>query len=198
MTNSASLIQASQPIRRRELIDNAIRLIGRFGYRGFTVQALAVSSGLTNAGVLHHFGTKDGLLLAVLDEIERSERERMVYLVATTPDAGGDASRHLLAEMMQWAAARPVLSQFLAALQAESIDSAHPAHRWFAERDKETLALFTHLMGHHGERAASDARQLIALMQGLMLQWLRTGHAFDINVEWARSLDVILGPASGE
>ena len=196
MANPSSANLATRPIRRQQLIGEAVRLIGQLGYRGFTVQALAEACGLTNAGVLHHFGTKDGLLLAVLDEVEREGRNRAALLVAALGDAAPgerrDATRQLLREMVAWGAEHAAQTRLLAALQAESMEPSHPAHGWFAQREAETLELFIRLVPHRGAEAESAARHLMALMQGLILQWLRANQGFDIIGEWVRAVDMVL------
>jgi len=202
----APRVRQDRQIRRARLIDDSIQLIGRYGYHGFTVQALATQSGLTNAGVLHHFGSKDQLLLAVLDEIERRESDSIaLVLVAATPETaaglgptvvGGDfAALTVFRAIIQRVVENAAQARFLAALQAESIDSQHPAHHWFAQREAETLGLFTRLAWPlHGEDAAAMARHLTALMYGYVLQWLRSDQGFDLVADFERAAHTALRP----
>ena len=62
-------------IRRAQIVDEGIKIIGERGYNGFTIQALAERCSMSNAGLLHYFESKDALLLSLLDEIERREIE---------------------------------------------------------------------------------------------------------------------------
>src|ERR1700741_3608955 len=55
-------------LRRQQILDEAIRLIGQLGYQGFTVQELALRCSLTKGGLLHYFGSKEQLLVAILEE----------------------------------------------------------------------------------------------------------------------------------
>jgi len=48
---------------------------GKLGYHGLTVQELAKRCGLTNGGLLHYFGSKELLLVAILVERDRREAE---------------------------------------------------------------------------------------------------------------------------
>ena len=81
-------------IRRPSILDEAIRVIAERGY-GFTVQELAQSCGLSNAGLLHQFPSKERLFLAALEEIEAREAQFMSPLVRAAAGSlrGGDARR---------------------------------------------------------------------------------------------------------
>lgn len=59
--------------RRLAILDEAIQIIGEQGYRGSSINDLAKRCGLTTAGLLHHFGSKDGLLIALLEERDRRD-----------------------------------------------------------------------------------------------------------------------------
>src|SRR5205809_169296 len=53
--------------RREEIIAAASALFARHGYRGTGLAEIAARVGITQAGVLYHFGSKDGLLRAVIE-----------------------------------------------------------------------------------------------------------------------------------
>ena len=61
--------------RRQLIIEAAIPINGQRGYYGFSIKSLAVACALTVPGVLHHFGSKEAILMAVLDYRERREFE---------------------------------------------------------------------------------------------------------------------------
>lgn len=189
-------IRESSVVRRAQLIDEAIDLVGRFGYHGFTIQALATRCAISNAGVLHYFATKDRLLLVVLDEIERRQEDYLAPFVAEALGGGTDTHRAtltLLHSMVERVAAEPGQARFLTALQVESLEPGHPAHDWFRDRESEAIGLLTQLMSDRGEAALLAARHLHALMYGLMLQWLRSGQAFDLVQEWDGVVRLALG-----
>ncbi|WP_031112422.1 helix-turn-helix domain-containing protein, partial [Streptomyces sp. NRRL S-146] len=54
--------------RRRAMVDAAIELFARQGVRGTGVAAVAERAGATPSALIHHFGSKDGLVRAVLEE----------------------------------------------------------------------------------------------------------------------------------
>jgi len=84
---------------RRSLLDAAARLIAERGYRGMTVNEIVALAGLSKGTFYWHFGSKDDVLFAVLEEhIDRPLFE-LIELLKTAPpehDMAPEASRRLL------------------------------------------------------------------------------------------------------
>jgi AcrR family transcriptional regulator len=51
---------------REHILDAALAIIGSSGYTGATLQQIADAVGMSKPGVLHHFGSRDALFVAVL------------------------------------------------------------------------------------------------------------------------------------
>ena len=84
----------SAPERRAQIIDAAIALFGRHGFKGTTTKALAQASGVSEATIFKHFPTKndlyaaaferrtsvgtDQLIAELQDYVERGEDERLL------------------------------------------------------------------------------------------------------------------------
>lgn len=180
-------------LRRAKILDEGIRVIGERGYYGFTVQEMAQRCGMSNGGLLHHYPSKDHLLLAVLAEIQAREAEVMAPLVeaaASAPSGEGarTAVRQLLVAMVARAAAKPQITRFVAELTLESLDPAHPAHAWGRAREAVILDLFVTLIGPYVSAPLSTARLMLSVIDGLALQWLRANHDFDVLAEWELAL----------
>ena len=189
-------------MRREQILTEAIRIVGERGYYGFTVQDLAQRCGISNAGLLYHFGSKDQLLLSMLQEFERREAEAMTPLVAMAEqelERGGAsvALLHLLRIMVARASTQPQIGRLYMALQAETLDPSHPAHDSFRARETTVLDLFARLIGPHTAEPRSTARQLLALMDGLGQQWVRADQGFDLAVEWERAVRAVLPELQG-
>lgn len=182
------------------ILDEGIRALGEHGFNGLTVQALAKRCGISNAGLLYYFASKDDILLAVLGEIERRETELIAPMVTTVdPRANKPApSRTAVVELLRTMANRFMVqaaqTRFLVVLHAESLDRTHPAHLWFGERERMTLDLFTALVADLVPQPISTARQLLAALQGLGTQWLRADMSFDLLEEWNRVVTALLPP----
>src|SRR5690348_13779754 len=98
-----------------QIIDAATELFAQDGYRGTGLAGIAAAVGVTQAGLLHHFGSKERLLEAVIRH--RSEQDHA--LIEEIMGDGGLAMfdrLHLLAEHN---AKRAGLSQLFAVLVAE-------------------------------------------------------------------------------
>lgn len=53
--------------RRQQLVQVAIRLFSRKGFRGTTTKEIALAAGVTEAIIFRHFASKDDLYAAILD-----------------------------------------------------------------------------------------------------------------------------------
>ncbi len=191
-------------VRRQQIVDEAIRVIGQHGFNGFTVQLLAEKCGLSNAGLLYYFGSKGALLVALLDAVERREREVMEPLVAfarSVPAGTEDSLKirlGLLRKIIERFVEHPELGRFSVTLQTESLDPAHPAHDWFLERQVLAIGMFESTITGFVAQPAITARLLYALMNGLFQQWLRADRMFDLVAAWDEGAGAIVRtPVSG-
>jgi AcrR family transcriptional regulator len=169
--------------RREQLLGAATALISERGYWGLSLQDVADACGITLPGVLHHFGSKDGLLVAVLEH-----RDRLDEAALTEQLAGqfGDGRAPDLAGICDAIVARNAgqreIVRLYAVLDAESLTPDHPAHAFFAERQRRTLALLSRWGPQAGDGDAL-ARHVLALMDGLQVQWLRDPE-LDLLASW--------------
>jgi AcrR family transcriptional regulator len=164
---------AKTEARRAEILRTALEAFSVRGFQGSSLREIADAVGLSQAGVLHHFSSKEALLAAVLAEKDAAS-------VAHFEDAHGlgvlDALRGVVAENM----AQPGLIRLFTTLSAEAINEDHPAHQYFqlryaAARDLIATALGQgKLDGDVGAGVDVDmaASLLIAIMDGLQMQWL--------------------------
>ena len=184
-------------VRRAKILEQAIRILGRRGYHGFTVQELAEQCGLSNAGLLYHFPSKEQIFIAVVQELERREIEALAPFMAAVErhertSRSLPAVIDLLHAMIARSSTEPELVRLYAVLQSESLDKAHPAHDSFRKREERTLALFARLVSPYVPRPHSTARQLLALVDGLRLQWLRAVESFDPTAEWVDAMTALV------
>jgi AcrR family transcriptional regulator len=181
-------------VRRAQILDEAITMIGERGYNGFAVQDLAQRCGLTNGGLLYHFGSKEQLLLAVLNERDRRLAGEVVAVhgqnLRSADRKGAPLSvvLEVLRSIVGRASATPELTRLYGVLQAEALSPLHPAHDYFVAREAGALEWFETLVGPHVANPPAVARQLHALMDGLALQWLRGGRTFDLIATWDQAV----------
>lgn len=80
-------------IRREDIITAAAAAYGELGYHGSSLREIAKRVGISHAGLLYYFPTKEALLAAVLErrDAEDSEREQL------TVPPGLEVLRHFVA-----------------------------------------------------------------------------------------------------
>ncbi|MFJ4198716.1 TetR/AcrR family transcriptional regulator [Streptomyces sviceus] len=162
--------------RRAEIIRAALEVIAERGYRGASLAAVAERVGLTQQGLLHHFPTKDALLVAVLEERDRWD---------AVPN--GSWRVDLLASLVEYNAMRPGIIQTFSALLGESVTEGHPAREYFTDRYSRVRAsMAVALRTEYGDRLPNGlspertAPLLVAVMDGLQYQWLLDPETVDM------------------
>ena len=162
--------------RRAEIVRAALEVIAERGYRGTSLAAVAERVGLTQQGLLHHFPSKEALLVAVLEE-----RDQWDAVPATQWRVD------LLASLVEYNAMRPGIIQTFSALLGESVTEGHPAREYFTGRYRQVRANMAGVLrAEYGERLPNGltpertAPLLVAGMDGLQYQWLLDPESVDM------------------
>ncbi len=160
--------------KREEILTKALDVFAQRGYRRASLREIAESVGLSQAGLLHHFSSKEELFAEVLrkrDEIDVTD---------THPEAADFDAFAALVGAVRHNAQVPGLVQLYATISAEAADDDHPGHDYFVERYRSFIAqLEEHV---RAEQAAGridpalDAKQVarlsIAVADGMQVQWM--------------------------
>jgi hypothetical protein len=72
-------------------------------------------------------------------------------------------------------------------LRTEALGQEHPAHDFFRRRDEAIVEMLADLVRPHVADADSTALQIVSLMNGLEVQWLRQNCDFDLAAEWDKA-----------
>jgi AcrR family transcriptional regulator len=158
--------------KREEILTAALDVIARNGYRRTSVRELADAVGLSQAGLLHYFSSKEELFQEILrkrDEVDASAFEGR----NETPIEGFFAVIRHNTEV-------PGLVQLYAQVSTEAGDPDHPAREFFIQRYEQFRARFAQLI--RDEQAAGrvdpdlDADRIanlfLAAADGLQTQWM--------------------------
>lgn len=147
------------------------------GFRGSALAEVADKVGVTPANLLYHFGSKEGLLLAVI-----AERDRRAGDVAASElgPAGGLAALRGAVRFAEQSEQERGLAALHTVLLVESIDDDAPAHDYFVERSRmlRTMVRDTLLaaQGNGEVRADADcaatADEVVAFLEGAAVLWL--------------------------
>ena len=81
------------PDMRHRILDAAERLIQAEGVPGLTIARAAAEAGVSKGGLLHHFGSKEALLTALMDRLAGFVRESFDATVAALPEGPGRIAR---------------------------------------------------------------------------------------------------------
>lgn len=171
--------------KREQILKAAIEIFGNKGSTNGTLADVAEQVGITHAGVLHHFGSKQKLLLEVL---AYRDRDDVAGLAQKHIPGGPELFLHLVRTAFT-NEKRPGIVQAYTVLSAESVTDEHPSRPFFEERyttlRREVTAAFHELCAQEGVRdpdsisAASAA--ILAVMDGLQLQWLLHPGAIELG-----------------
>jgi AcrR family transcriptional regulator len=162
--------------RKKSIIEAATRMFARNGSRGTTLGEIAAEVGVSQAAVVYHFGTKEGLLNAVLDNRDRFEDTQ---LWRNGPDPGLDIF-WIVADIVRSWADHPEIVGLLAVLLAENVTDEGPLRPRLRGNYQLTVQRIADTLGkaiERGElRANVDPRlkaaELLAFLSGLELAWI--------------------------
>lgn len=171
-------------LRREDIVTAAIEVYRESGYHGSSLREVAKRAGITHAGLIYYFPTKEALLAAVLERRDAEDTERE-QLAVTGP--GLEALRNQLA-LAEYNVAHPSIVDLYVRLAAEAVAEDHPAHEYFVRHYRmargSVLASFQALAEEGALRPGVDPRRaaltFIALEDGLQTQWLTTPGEVDL------------------
>lgn len=166
---------ATGAARKERILATALLEFAGNGYRGASLARIAERAELSQAGLLHHFKSKELLLIAVLDY--RDELDTRTFDLGLT--SGADALRALVG-VVEHNARVPGLVQLFSVISGEAVTPGHPGHEWARRRYRRLRANVAAALRTGAERgeflagldAEAHADRLIAMMDGLQTQWL--------------------------
>ncbi|MFD5213827.1 TetR/AcrR family transcriptional regulator [Microbacterium sp. NPDC058345] len=188
MANSRSPATQHRPgtlEKREQILKAAVEIFGNKGSANGTLADVAEQVGMTHAGVLHHFGSKQKLLLEVLAYRDQAD---VAELAERHIPGGLELFLHLV-RTAYVNAQRPGIVQAYTVLSSESVTDRHPGREYFEERyttlRREVSEAFQELCANEGvadtEAIAAASAAILAVMDGLQLQWLLHPDIIDLG-----------------
>ena len=182
--------------KRTEILRAATATFGSKGYNRGPLTEIADQVGMTHAGILHHFGSKDQLLLEVLRY--RDETDVAGLANQRIPD-GIELFRHLVRTAFA-NEHRSGIVQAYAVLSAESVTDDHPGRPYFEDRyrtlRREIRDAFTRVCAERGmtvpETVDRAAAGILAVMDGLQVQWLLAPDDVELAEASAFAIDALV------
>ncbi|MDO5729994.1 TetR/AcrR family transcriptional regulator [Corynebacterium sphenisci] len=169
--------------RRGEILVGARRCFAEFGYDGATVARLEAATGKSRGAIFHHFGSKEGLFLALAEE----DAERMAEVTATSG----------LVEVMRDVVAHPDEHDWLGTrleVVGRLRTDAEFRRRWLAHQEHLDAAVVSRLRetaesgALREDRSPAALRLLLELMLDGVITRVATGRSTE---SMAEVLDII-------
>jgi AcrR family transcriptional regulator len=181
-------MQAPAAHPRDRLLAAAVDYVLANGFSDLSLRELAAAIGTSHRMLIYHFGSKEGLLVAVIRGVEAAQREFFAQVLLTQPDLPpGDGIRLMWRHFTDPQLApheRLFFEIYAQALQgrpgtAGLLDDVVDA--WI-----EPVAAYAIERGVPDEAARADARLGVAVMRGLLLDLLATGNRSAVDAALER------------
>ncbi|MDQ0618167.1 TetR/AcrR family transcriptional regulator [Arthrobacter globiformis] len=173
---------------RAKAVMAAIELFSASGYNKTSIAEVALRTGLSQSGLLHHFPNKSALLSAVLEQREKEDSE---FLFGEGDAPMGWAALDSLVALVARNSTRPEWIGLFVRISAEATEPAHPAHEWMLNHYRSIRSWLTQAV-EHGQKTGEilpDApveaivRNTIAVLDGLQQQWVAEPHTMSMVAE---------------
>jgi AcrR family transcriptional regulator len=178
---------------RERLLDAAIDYVVGHGLTDLSLRRLAGELGTSHRMLIHHFGSRDGLWVAIIREVERRQRAQIEEIAPVAEGSYADAMRawwRHISDPGLWPNERLFFEVYGRALQGrepevELLDGI--VDSWL-----EPATTMGEAMGLPRATAEAAARLGIAVTRGLLLDLLATGNreAVDAALEHWIELNV--------
>ena len=184
--------------RRHRILSVAERLLARNGWRNTALAQIAKEAGVTPAGLLHHFESKEQLLNAVLDTRDADDAIHADY-------RSGDLVTELGRVPQRFDRAPELVGTFTVLL-VENIAPEAPLHDRLVKRYRDAVDIITAIIERGQESgkyrpdvdAAGKAVEILAFTYGMETLWLldRSIQLAEVFKGYAESLGRELAPRS--
>jgi AcrR family transcriptional regulator len=176
---------------RETLLEGAIDYVAHNGITDLSLRQLAGALGTSHRMLIHHFGSKEGLWVAIVGEVERRQRAILADMVPA-PDVPVDEAmrawwRHI-SDPSLWPNERLFYELYGQAIQGR----AHTAQMLDGIIDDwlEPATQINMAYGLSRSEARAHARLGIAVTRGLLLDLVATREVEDVNAAMEAFIDV--------
>jgi AcrR family transcriptional regulator len=194
--------------RKQELLDAAIGYVAQHGLTDLSLRRLAAELGTSHRMLIHHFGSKQALWVAIVREVERRQLAMIGDIVPDPSASLADAMRawwRHISDPSLWPNERLFFEVYGQALQerphtGELLDGI--VDSWL-----EPVTAVGEAMGLDHATAVASARLGIAVTRGLLLDLLATGdragvdaameHWIELNAGHLERLGLLDAPPAG-
>ncbi|HEX6533893.1 MAG TPA: TetR/AcrR family transcriptional regulator [Gemmatimonadaceae bacterium] len=190
MSRPASGANARERTPRDQLLAAAVDYAAREGIAGASLRQVAAALGTSHRMLIYHFGSKAGLLAAVVGEVERRQREALAELrvdPGMTPEEIARRMWRRFTDPELLPLERLFFELYARALQGR--EDTGDFLRTVMEPWLEQLTELHRAWGAPRATARAQARLGIAVVRGLLLDLLATGDRRGVDAAMTLFID---------
>ena len=179
----------SRPRPRDRLLDAAIAHVAAHGLHDLSLRELAAAIGTSHRMLIYHFGSKDGLLRAIVEAVEDQQREffaRFVGDLSIPPVQAALAFWRRVADPRLGNNVRLFFEVYGQALQGRLGTEGFLTR--IVDDWVEPMTEYGVSRGVPRETARADARLGVAVTRGLLLDLVATGDQASVDEAYVRYL----------
>jgi AcrR family transcriptional regulator len=169
--------------RRTQLLEATIETMARTGIGTRSLRDIAAAAGTSHRMLLHHFGSRDGLLVAVVEEVERRQLETLTALPEDPVAAAVELWASLRAPELR------SLERLFFECYARATQGEEPFTRLLPRAVNSWLAAVEARAPDGVD--ASSVRLGLAVTRGLLLDLVATGDDVAVDAAYRRFLELL-------
>lgn len=177
------MARPAEPERRQALLDAVIAAVAEGGIGTRSLRDLAAEVGTSHRMLIHHFGSRDDLLVAIVDEVERRQ-------IATLPDLPTDPADAVAA---QWAALRSEALRPFERLFFECYSRGAQGEEPFSRMHPGAVDAWLDAVEgtRGGDLDRATVRLGLAVVRGLLLDLVATGDEAGVDAAAAQWVEML-------
>lgn len=180
--------------RQREIVDQAIDMIGESGLTGLTMRRLSERLGVTEPALYRHFKNKTAILAAILTVLEAETYERIPLDTAANPHALVSHFDRLFALLAE----RPALATVVFLDEFAAVDPELQAMvRTLLVKNRERLSTAFEAMRASPDATLDPDSLATLLLGGVRLtvrEWRLDGGRWDLTKRGRRLVAALIAP----
>ncbi len=156
--------------KRDQLIDTALELFNRDGYRATGIDKILAESGVAKMTLYNHFGSKDELIVAALERRDARWRDWFRHAVERRAETPHGRLLAVFDALEEWFAQPDFQGCMFMRAASEYCGCDDPIHAVAAEHQRLLLAELRDLAAAAGaQRPAKLAREILLLVMGAIV-----------------------------
>ncbi len=184
---------------RQRALRAVVAMALEVGLADKSLRAIAEATDISHRMLIHHFGSKEALLVEVIREVEAQQRQLLTSLSQTEGLEPGFAMSFWYQLRDPRLAPQERLFFEVYALGLQGREWAAPLLHRVVEDWVEPMTVMLEEMGTDPQTAPADARLALAVCRGLLLDVLATGDRAAVDNAMVRFIDLLAhdgGPTS--